>query len=218
MSVFFLSPQVYKDRIKSMTDINNRSLQIRQFVWKGGWEIFKDYPITGCGYKCVDKIYSRYPDPTGAIGINRGMHSNIMQLLVDTGIVGFGAWMSIWVAYFIEILKHYQASAGDKTQSNTKGLLLGSSAAVLSFLVGGFFESSFYDSEVIMFLFFLMGLSLAKVKNVPKVSTSHFLPNIRSLDTDDVVPILDKLIQFSLYTFVIFCTLSISITQIFKPK
>ena len=93
-----------------------------------------------------------------------------MQLLVDTGIVGFGTWLSIWVAYFIEILKHYQASAGDKTQSNTKGLLLGSSAAVLSFLIGGFFESNFYDSEVIMLVYFIMGISLAKVKNVPKVS------------------------------------------------
>ena len=40
------------------------------------------------------------------------------------------------------------------------------------------------------------------------------MPNIRSPQTDNVVPNLDKLIQFSLYTFVIFCTLSISITQI----
>ena len=47
VSVFLLSPQVYKDRIKSMTDINNdRALNIRQFVWTGGWEIFTDYPIT----------------------------------------------------------------------------------------------------------------------------------------------------------------------------
>ena len=98
------------------------------------------------------------------------MHSNIMQLLVDTGILGFVAWLSIWVAYFIEIMKYYQASARDKIESNTKGILLGCSAAVLSFLIGGFFESNFYDSEVIMLVYFIMGISLAKVKNVPKVS------------------------------------------------
>lgn len=171
VSVFLLSPQVYKDRIKSMADIkNDRALQIREFVWKGGWEMFTDYPITGCGYKCVDATHSSYPDPTGHIEKQRGMHSNIMQLLVDTGIVGFGAWLSIWVAYFIEIFKYYQALARDKTQSNTKGLLLGSSAAVLGFLVGGCFESNFYDSEVIMLVYFIMGISLAKVKNVPTVS------------------------------------------------
>ena len=213
--VFMLSPQKYKHRIETMLDIkNDRSLQIRKFVWQGGWEIFKDYPITGCGYKCVDKIHSRYPDPTGFVRLNRGMHSNIMQLLIDTGIVGFVAWLSIWGAYFIEIFKRHQVSTRDKTLGSSKGILLGCSAAILGFLVGGIFESSFYDSEVVMLVYFLMGISLAKVKNVPEVSTRHFLPNIRSLDTDDVVPILDKLIQFSLYAFVIFCTLSISFTQI----
>ena len=171
VSVFLLSPQVYKDRIKSMIDINSdRSLYIRKVVWSGGWEIFRDNPITGCGFKCVDAVHSSYPDPTGYIAKQRGMHSNIMQLLVDTGIVGFGAWLSIWVVYFIEIFKYYQALPREKNQSNTKAVLLGSSAAVLSFLIGGFFESSFYDSEVIMLVYFIMGISLAKVKNVPKVS------------------------------------------------
>jgi O-antigen ligase len=167
VSVFLLSPQIYKERIESMTDIDNdRSFNIRKYVWKGGWEIFKDYPITGCGFKCVDAIHSRYPDPSGFMELIRGMHSNIMQLLVDTGIVGFGAWLSIWVAYFIEIFKRCQVSARDKTPGDNKGILLGCAAAILSFLVGGFFETHFYDSEIIMLVYFIMGVSLAKVKNV----------------------------------------------------
>ena len=166
--IFVLSPQVYKDRIESMTDIDNdQSLNIRKALWKGGWEIFKDHPITGCGFKCVDSVHTSYPDPTGFIALNRGMHNNIMQLLIDTGIVGFVAWLSIWVAYFIEIFKRWQVLAKDKTTGNNKGILLGSASAILSFLVGGFFESSFYDSEVVMLVYFIMGVSLAKVKNVP---------------------------------------------------
>ena len=168
VAVFLFSPQVYKDRIKSMIDVySDRSLYIRKVVWSGGWEIFRDNPITGCGFKCVDAVHSSYPDPTGYIALQRGMHSNIMQLLVDTGIVGFVAWLSIWVAYFIEIFKRWQVLAKDKTTGNNKGILLGSASAILSFLVGGFFESSFYDSEVIMLVYFIMGISLAKVKNVP---------------------------------------------------
>ena len=169
--VFLLSPQNYKTRIESITGItNDQSFTIRKDVWKGGWEIFKDYPITGCGFKCVDSIHSKYPDPTGFIEKIRGMHSNIMQLLVDTGVVGLGAWLSIWVAYFIEIFKRYQVLARDKTRAYNKGILLGCAAAILSFLVGGMFESSFYDSEIVMLVYFIMGISLAKVKNIPKVS------------------------------------------------
>ena len=82
--IFVLSPQKYKTRIESMTDIkNDRSLQERQVVWEGGWEIFKDHPITGCGFKCVDSVHTSYPDPTGFIALNRGMHNNIMQLLIE---------------------------------------------------------------------------------------------------------------------------------------
>ena len=46
---------------------------------------------------------------------------------------------------------------------------MGALAAVLAFLVGGFFESSFYDSEVTMLLYFLMGLSLVQIKETSEV-------------------------------------------------
>ncbi|MZH03620.1 MAG: hypothetical protein F3745_09575 [Nitrospinae bacterium] len=91
------------------------------------------------------------------------MHSNIFQLLVDTGIVGLVSWLSIWLAYFIEFFKRWRILVRDKLQDDA-GILIGSSAAVLAFLTGGFFETNIYDSEVAMLLYFLMGISLAKVK------------------------------------------------------
>jgi len=39
---------------------------------------------------------------------------------------------------------------------------IGSLAAVLGFLAGGMFETNFYDSEVVMLLYFIMGLALAE--------------------------------------------------------
>ena len=129
--------------------------------------------MTGCGFKCVDSIHSQYPDPTGLVARFRGMHSNIFQLLVDTGVVGFGTWLSIWVAYCIEIFKRLRALAEEKSQDNAIGILLGGSAAVLAFLVGGVFETNIYDSEVAMFLYFIMGLSLAKVEKTPASSLAQ---------------------------------------------
>jgi O-antigen ligase len=166
VTLLFASEKV-ADRIYSLKNFKDGSFQIRVSSWKGGWEIFKDHPVTGCGFKCVDSIHSQYPDPTGSVARFRGMHSNIFQLLVDTGVVGFGTWLSIWVAYCIEIFKRLRALAEEKSQDNTIGLLLGGSAAVLAFLVGGFFETNIYDSEVAMFLYFIMGLSLAKIKKTP---------------------------------------------------
>ena len=129
--------------------------------------------MTGCGFKCVDYIHSQYPDPTENVARFRGMHSNIFQLLVDTGVAGFGSWLSIWVVYFIEIFKRLRALAEEEPQDNTVGILLGGSAAVLAFLMGGFFETNIYDSEVAMFLYFIMGLSLAKVEKTPASSLAQ---------------------------------------------
>ena len=52
------------DRMLSFKNLQqDTALQARVYLWRGGWEIFKDHPITGCGYKCVDSIHSQYPDP-----------------------------------------------------------------------------------------------------------------------------------------------------------
>ena len=173
MVTLLLSPEIIKDRIYSFKNFKDGSFQQRVSSWKGGWEIFKDHPVTGCGFKCVDSIHSQYPDPTGFVARFRGMHSNIFQLLVDTGVAGFGSWLSIWVVYFIEIFKRLRALAEEEPQDNTLGILLGGSAAVLALLMGGFFETNIYDSEVAMFLYFIMGLSLAKVEKIPASSLAQ---------------------------------------------
>ena len=163
--LLLFAPDTIKQRIQSFKNIQKDfSLQQRVLSWEGGWEIFKDHPVTGCSFKCVDSIHTQYPDPSGWVAYYRGLHSNIFQLLVDTGAIGFGAWLSIWVTYFIQILKYYRGLKKVNSQDTTMGILMGSSAAVLGFLVGGFFETNIYDSEVTMLLYFLMGLSLTNLK------------------------------------------------------
>jgi putative inorganic carbon (hco3(-)) transporter len=168
-SLLMFSSDGITKRIYSFTNLKDKSLQARVFLWKGGWEMFKDYPVTGCGYKCVDSIYSQYSDPSGWIAHYRGLHSNIFQLLIDTGIVGLGAWICIWMTYLVEVFKRLRTMAKEASQSNLIGILMGASAAVLAFLVGGLFESNLYDSEITMLLYFLMGLSLAQIKETLEV-------------------------------------------------
>jgi len=162
-SLLLFGPETIKDRMYSLADMTDWSFNVRLFLWEGGWNIFKDHPLTGCGFKCVDLIHSQYPDPLGYIARFRGMHSNLFQLLVDTGILGLSAWLSIWVTYLTAIYKR----SNQFTNANSKGLAMGAVAAVLGFLAGGFFETNFYDSEVVMLLYFIMGISLAQTNQKP---------------------------------------------------
>ena len=159
IGLLLFAPESVKDRIFSLTDLNDWTFQARILLWQGGLEIFKDNPITGCGFKCVDALHTHYPDPSGFIARHRGMHNNIIQLLVDTGILGLGTWLSIWVAYFLAIYKQLNKITINRLP---KGLVIGSLAAVTGFLAGGMFETNFYDSEIVMLLYSIMGISLAQ--------------------------------------------------------
>lgn len=140
-----------------MIDLKDRTLQIRLLLWQGGWRVFKDHPITGCGFKCIDRIHKDYPDPEGAVAKYIGMHNNIVQLAVDTGVVGLTSWIAIWVCYFLALRRMWTQN---KENPDQKWVVLGSAGAVLGFLAGGLFEVNFYDSEVVMLLYFIMALPL----------------------------------------------------------
>jgi O-antigen ligase len=136
---------------------------MRFTLWRGGWEVFKDYPFTGCGFKCMDIIYSQYPDPTGTIQDLRGMHNNFIQLAMDTGILGLSTWIGIWVCFFGLLYKRIKS----KKNQPEEWVIYGSSASAIAFLVGGCFESNFYDSEVMMVLYFIMALPFSGSKTNP---------------------------------------------------
>ena len=137
--------------------LNNEdpTLRIRIALWKTGWEVFKDHPLTGCGFRCMDVLVSNYPDPTGWVKKFRGMHNNFVQLAVDTGLLGLFTWVGIWFYFFLLLYQRTKALNGD---ANERSVILGSAAGVIAFLTGGLFETNFYDSEVAMMLYFLMAL------------------------------------------------------------
>jgi O-antigen ligase len=162
--VLLFSPAGVKERLHSMVNLQDWTLQSRLALWQGGWQVFKDYPVTGCGFRCMDLVHTNYPDPTGYIKKYRGMHNNIVQLAVDTGILGLSAWISIWVGFF---LYFFRKSRGTGEGSYTRWVLPGCAAAVLGFLAGGLFEVNFYDSEVVMLLYFIMALPFMNQNSEP---------------------------------------------------
>ena len=153
--IYVASPLSVQQRAKSMLSGEDRTFTMRTALWKGGWKIFKDYPLTGCGFRCVDLVNSQYPDPTGYVARFRGMHNNLIQVAVDTGILGVTAWLGIWF-YFFRFLYHKAITL--EKNANERWVILGSAAAMLAFLGAGFFETNFYDSEVAMLLYFIMAL------------------------------------------------------------
>ena len=164
---YIASPLSTQKRVKDMFSGEDATFGMRVALWKGGWKIFKDYPLTGCGFRCVDLVNSQYPDPTGYVARYRGMHNNLIQVAVDTGILGATAWLGIWFCFF-RFLYHKAIDLGKNVFEHWS--IFGSSAAVLAFLAAGFFETNFYDSEVAMVLYFIMALPFSGTQNTTKAT------------------------------------------------
>jgi O-antigen ligase len=174
--LFLISPNSTKTRIietvSPTISIKDWSLASRINLWQFGWKVFKDYPLTGCGFRCVDLIHNQYIDPFpqyhGSVSHLKGMHNNFIQIAVDTGILGLTAWLGIWACFFRLI---YYKAKNLTSDSSDRWIIFGSTATALAFLTGGIFEVNFYDSEVAMLLYFIMALSFSGNQNNPKTAS-----------------------------------------------
>ncbi|MCF8722809.1 O-antigen ligase [Nitrospina gracilis] len=135
----------------------DQSMQDRVNIWRASVEIFQDHPLTGCGFRCSVEIADQYPHHP-ILKRFRAAHSNVLQLMVETGAIGLVAWLGIWFFYFRYAFQGF----GRVWQNPASGWpRLGGMAAVLAFHTYGLVESNFFDSEVAMLTYFMMGLSLA---------------------------------------------------------
>ena len=150
----WMAPSPIKKRVESIANLDDVTFQERLSMWRLGLAIYKDYPVTGCGFHCLLKVRTNYPEHKGISHGYRTLHSNPVQLAVDTGTIGVLAWLFLWLSYFI--------AAGRKLisddESANRWVVMASLSAVIAFLTGGLFETNFYDSEVVILTYFLMAL------------------------------------------------------------
>jgi hypothetical protein len=157
--VFWLSPAPIQERMKSTANLDDTTFQERLSMWRLGWAIYKDYPVTGCGFNCLMKVRTNYSENNEISRSYSSLHSNIVQLAVDTGMVGVLAWLILWLSFlrrvYLMVLGRQSNADGDPPD---RWVMLASLSAVIAFLAAGLFETNFFDSEVVMLTYFLMAL------------------------------------------------------------
>jgi len=140
-------PSPLRHRALSIVDPADPTSRERLYFWHAGWRMVKDAPFLGLGPGGVKRHYPEYRDPAARRPSTGHLHNNVVQIAAERGVLGLAAWLSIWVAFFVQagrILTWLPAArAGDRA------LVAGSVAAVAGFLVAGLFEYNFGDSEVI---------------------------------------------------------------------
>ena len=173
-TIFFDLPVA--DRLYTFFDVyNNDAIQAHNLILRGGFEVFKKFPILGGGYGGFNEHFRQTPiaalyfqkDPVSWAHLPA--HSVWMETLAETGIVGFGLYATL-----MGLVLRTVFAAILKTEDRFLNIL---SIATFSSLAGVFLSGIFYSYNLEFFWFFIfLSVSLARLSTT--VETGH-APSLR---------------------------------------
>src|SRR5690606_36736284 len=168
--VLAVSPAV-RERVSSISDTQSDSVRQRFNLWRAHWMMFEDRPLLGIGAGLSKKTiptYNERIDDEPHLKLTANAHNNFLQVLSNTGIVGFILWLVAMLHLSFVALKNYWGTA----DSFARALHLGALGAMICIQVGGLTQSTFDETEVrlTLLLFFAMSLAMriAPAKSSPR--------------------------------------------------
>jgi len=113
-------------RVKTIVNFGYGANKERILRWGTALMMFSRHPIIGCGYGSFAFSYVNDPAIIGTYLTQFGMgaHSEYLQVLAETGLIGFSAWMWIVISFFLygfRLLKRLgHGDAGTREQGESQ--------------------------------------------------------------------------------------------------
>jgi len=145
----FLTQPILLDKLKSITNLETNTSNLgRIYVWESAGKIINDHFGVGIGLGQFKNIYPYYRNPLEIQNVIH-VHNSLLQVFVDTGIVGFLGCLSFFsfIIYYnvLDWLNH----------KNPYALMI--AGVVAGLLLNGMTDNNFDNSALIKTFWFLMG-------------------------------------------------------------
>ena len=154
-------------------DQQDQSTSWRETVWREGFHLLVSKPrhlLVGIG---MDSIKAHWRE-WGMFDKGRlpwgHMHSNLLQIALERGLPALLVWFGLLFIYARTVWRMLR----DKTSLDwiEHGLLLGGLGGLVGFFISGLVHYNWGDSEVVMILYFVMGLALALYRQTKRSAQS----------------------------------------------
>jgi putative inorganic carbon (HCO3(-)) transporter len=145
-----------RQRAWSIADPSDPTARERWAMWASALRMARDHPWLGVGPGQVRHAYPAYAAPEYRQRVRGHLHNTPLQILAERGVLGLGAWLAIFVAFFARSAAVLRALPHGAERERL--LVVGSLAAVVGFLVGGLSEYNFGDDEVVMVAYAVMAV------------------------------------------------------------
>ena len=157
-------PESIINRFLSVGDMKDSSTSYRVYIWMGSLAMIKDFWASGIGpgteaFKAVYPFYSY----SGIVAPHS--HNMFLQILVESGIVGIGVFLTTLFMFGKTMIDGYQAT--EKKGSALGTMIVAICAGVIGFAVQGMFDNCFYNYRVFLIFWFTLALGIAAV-NIAK--------------------------------------------------
>jgi putative inorganic carbon (HCO3(-)) transporter len=186
-------------RTKTIISFGYGANRERVLRWGTALMMFLRHPITGCGYGSFAFSYVNNPEIIGTYLTQFGMgaHSEYLQILAETGLIGFSSWMWVIISFFLygfRLLKKLGQGEGEGTRERVSGyppprplapspslsphrsfyrsLVIGIMAAEASLLVH-FLVNNLIQSDIIGVPFWLLIGLLPAIGNIVEKENQH---------------------------------------------
>lgn len=157
LMVLLFAPPYVQSRLQSIVDIHHGDNESRLLLWKTGWKMFLDHPITGIGDIDMHELYLQYMEPDDPAQHGH-FHNIAMQILVTLGLPGFLVVMAMFFKIFQTEWRIFSRVKGEWFAGS---FVLGAMAVFIGFHVSGLTEWTFGDQEVVILFWTSLGLTLA---------------------------------------------------------
>ena len=152
-------------RISTITSFGYGANRVRLLRWATALAMFRRRPIIGCGYGSFARTFVNDPTLQGAYvsQFAMGAHNKYLQILAETGLVGFIAWMWIIISFFLYGFRLVSRCSTEELNAQHpasnlplyRSLAIGIMAAELSLLVH-FLVNSMIQADVVGVPFWLL--------------------------------------------------------------
>ena len=155
----------------SFIDAKDDSTTWRTMVWREGINVLISDPrhlAVGVG---MDSLKTHYLDwkmfDNGRQPIGH-LHNDYLQIAFERGVPALIAWL-VWIYFFLGSLLRRLIFLGKGFKPRldwpARGLIIGAFGGTIGFLTSGLVHYNWGDSEVVMILYLIMGMSLAVLRH-----------------------------------------------------
>lgn len=176
--VFFavnkLNPEIKTKLFQTFSE-SPQEAEEKRLLWEVNLAMFKDHPWIGVGYKQNEVLASTYAAKLNLQPTSGQSHSNYIEFLATTGLVGFFSYMLFLLAFILMTAR--LLTSIPSTHTWHKVFVLAALGAQLAFHIGGLTHRNFGDDIVLhQFLFWLAVISYMSQRYY-----AHIVPDDRSI-------------------------------------